>query len=229
MEGYAAWASCYDDDGNPLIPLEGDAVRDLVGPLEGKTVLDLGCGTGRHTLALAEGGARVAAVDQCVAMMSQARCKLAEFPVLWARLALPARLPFRSGTFDLIVMGLVAEHLDDLSSVIRESARVIRPGGRLVLSALHPDRTALGQRARFIDPETGLRRPIATVHRTKDDYRQAIEPYGWGLVEERNLIVHEALANSYPRAARYIGLPLGWVGCWLREGVAMSSLTSRTS
>jgi len=142
LEGYTAWAAFYDDDGNPLIPLEGDAVRDLVGPLNGRTVLDLGCGTGRHTLSFAQGGARVAAVDQCVAMMSGARRKLAGFPVLWARLALPARLPFRSGTFDLIVLGLVAEHLPDLTSVIRESARVTRPGGRLVLSALHPDRTA---------------------------------------------------------------------------------------
>jgi len=217
LEGYAAWASCYDDDGNPLIPLEGDAVRELVGPLNGRTVLDLGCGTGRHTLSVAEAGARVAAVDQCVAMMSGARRKLAGFPVLWARLALPARLPFRSGTFDLIVMGLVAEHLHDLSSVSRESARVVRPGGRLVLSALHPDRTAVGQRARFIDPETGLRRPIATVHRTKEEYRAAIEPEGWKLAEERDLIVQETLASSHPRAARYVGLPLGWVGCWLRE------------
>src|SRR4029077_14817891 len=104
------------------------------------------------------------------------------------------RLPFRSGTFDLIVMGLVAEHLPDLSSVIRESARVTRPGGRLDLSALHPDRTAEGQRARCIDPEAGLRRPISTVHRTKAEYRESIEPEGWRLVEERDLIVPEILA-----------------------------------
>jgi malonyl-CoA O-methyltransferase len=217
LAGYTAWAPCYDDDGNPLIALEAEAVRDLVGPLDGKTVLDLGCGTGRHTLALAQGGAWVAAVDQCLAMMSAARRKLAGFPVVWARLSLPARLPFRAGTFDPIVMGLVAEHLADLSSVIRESAAVIRLGGRLVVSALHPDRTAEGQRARFIDPETGLRRPISTVHRTKEDYRANIEPEGWSLIEERDLIVHAGLVSSHPRAARYVGLPLGWVGCWLRD------------
>jgi malonyl-CoA O-methyltransferase len=216
LEGYTAWAACYDDDGNPLIPLEAEAVRDLTGPLDGRTVLDLGCGTGRHTLTFAAGGSRVAAVDQCLAMMTGARRKLAGFPVLWARLALPAHLPFRTGTFDLAVMGLVAEHLPDLASVARESARVVRRGGRLVMSALHPDRTATGQRARFVDPETGLRRPIATVHRTKAQYREAIEPAGWRFIEERDLIVPASLANTFPRAALYVGLPLGWVGCWLR-------------
>src|SRR5581483_11328891 len=50
--GYAAWASCYDDDGNPLIALEEPAVRAWFGPLHGKRALDLGCGTGRHTAAL---------------------------------------------------------------------------------------------------------------------------------------------------------------------------------
>jgi 2-polyprenyl-3-methyl-5-hydroxy-6-metoxy-1,4-benzoquinol methylase len=93
LEGYTAWAGCYDHDGNPLIQLEGDAVRDLVGPVNGRTVLDLGCGTGRHTLSFAAEGARVAALDQCRAMMSGARRKLAGYPVLWARLALPAPCP----------------------------------------------------------------------------------------------------------------------------------------
>ena len=42
--------------------------------------------------------------------------------------------------------------------------------GRCLLSALHPDRTAQGQRARFIDPRTGVRRHILTIHRTIEEY-----------------------------------------------------------
>src|SRR4051794_28393841 len=52
-DGYAAWAACYEEDGNPLMPLEGPAVAKLFGSVQGKRALDLGCGTGRHTLALA--------------------------------------------------------------------------------------------------------------------------------------------------------------------------------
>src|SRR5437660_845136 len=82
-DGYAAWASCYEDDGNPLIPLEAPAMAALFGPVAGRRVLDLGCGTGRHTLALARAGARVTALDQSPEMMAIARRKLQGCPVEW--------------------------------------------------------------------------------------------------------------------------------------------------
>jgi SAM-dependent methyltransferase len=219
-EGYAAWASCYDDDGNPLIALEGPAMREWFGPLQGRRALDLGCGTGRQTLALVEAGADVVALDLTPEMIARARQKSglrdAAPQVLWVRHALPAPLPFRDATFALAVLGLVAEHLSDahLPDVLAEVARVLAPGGRCLLSALHPDRTAEGQRARFIDPATGLRRPIQTYHRTAADYRAAAASAGLTLAGERALTVPPGLADQLPRARRYVGQALGWVACW---------------
>src|SRR5260370_18036718 len=57
QNGYAAWAPLYDDDGNPLTALEGPAVRSWFGPLVGRLAIDIGCGPGRHTLALVQAGA----------------------------------------------------------------------------------------------------------------------------------------------------------------------------
>jgi ubiquinone/menaquinone biosynthesis C-methylase UbiE len=217
-DGYAAWAPCYDDDGNPLIPLEGPAVRAWFGPLEGRRALDLGCGTGRHTLALAEAGAIVIALDQCAEMMAEARQKVkhAGHSVQWVLHAMPGALPFADATFELAVMGLVAEHIADLEGTLREVHRVLRLGGHCVLSALHPEKTAAGQRARFIDPDTGLRRPITTVHRTTDEYLAAGSAARLVLVGERTLHVPASLARTHPRAERYIGQALGWVACWRR-------------
>jgi malonyl-CoA O-methyltransferase len=218
--GYAAWASMYDDDGNPLTALEGPAVRAWFGPIAGHRVLDVGCGTGRHTLALIEAGAsEVAALDLTPEMLARARFKLPEMAgarVYWVRHALPAPLPFRDATFDLAVLGLVAEHVAHLARALGEVARVLLPGGRCVLSALHPDRTAEGQRARFIDPQTGLRRPITTVHRSAADYLAAGRAAGLKLEGERTLAVPPDLAARLPRAGRYVGRNLGWVACWTR-------------
>jgi len=215
-EGYAAWAACYDDDGNPLIPLEGPAMQALYGSLGGQKVLDVGCGTGRHTLALARAGARVTALDQSTEMLDRARVKLHGHEVQWMLHSLPEPLPFPRGSFALVVAGLVAEHVADLASFLRELARVMRPGGRCLLSALHPDRTAQGQRARFIDPETGQRQPITTYHRTVDDYHAAATAAGLVTVTEQTLIVTPELAGSFPRAAPYVGMALGWVACWAK-------------
>jgi malonyl-CoA O-methyltransferase len=220
--GYAAWAPLYDDDGNPLTALEGPAVRAWFGPVEGRRVLDLGCGTGRHTLALVEAGAaEVVALDLTPEMMALARAKLEVrngAPVRWVRHALPDPLPFRDATFDLAVLGLVAEHVAGLGRALAEVARVLVPGGRCVLSALHPERTAEGQCARFIDPLTGRRRPILTVHRSTDDYLAAARDAGLRLEAERALVVPPELAERLPRARPYVGMNLGWVACWTRPG-----------
>jgi malonyl-CoA O-methyltransferase len=177
-------------------------------------VLDLGCGTGRHTQALVQAGASVTALDQSPEMMALARRKVQDHPVQWLLHALPAPLPLPDGAFALVVAGLVVEHVADLPALLQEAARVLRPGGRLILSALHPERTAGGQRARFIDPETGVRRPITTYHRVIADYLSAASAAGLALVSEQTLVLPPELALSLPRASRYVGLPLGWVAAW---------------
>jgi malonyl-CoA O-methyltransferase len=216
LDGYSAWASFYDDDGNPLTALEGPAVARWLGPLEGRRALDLGCGTGRHTVALAAAGAQVAALDMTPEMLARARAKLPGEAVGWVRHVLPRPLPFREAAFDVVVLGLVAEHVADLARLLGEGRRVLAPSGRLILSALHPERTAEGQRARFIDPQTGRRRPIQTFHRTSADYLEAAAAAGLHLEAARSLVVPAALAERLPRARPYVGRPLGWVACWTR-------------
>lgn len=217
-EGYAAWAPLYDGDGNPLIALEGPAVLNAVGRAAGLWVLDLGCGTGRHALAMAGAGARVVGLDATAAMLDRARRKPGVGSIAWVRGSLPGPLPFEDAAFDRVVLGLVAEHVEPIDRLMIEAARVLRPGGRCVLSALHPDRTAEGQSARFIDPSTGERRSILTFHRPTTAYLDAAAGAGLRLVEQVDLVVPATLAETLPRAARYVGKRLGWVACWARPG-----------
>ncbi len=216
-EGYAAWASQYDHDGNPLIALEGPALFEMIDPVFGKTVVDLGAGTGRHSLPIAEAGARVIGIDSSPQMLwiaAQKSAGLGPQAPLWMQLELPARIPIADRSVDAVIFGLAAEHIQALDRVLQEVVRILRPGGYCVLSSMHPDQLLAGQCARFIDPETGIRSPIVTIPRSIDDYLDIGRSVGLTLQLQKSLGVDETLAARLPRAQRYLGKNLGWVVRW---------------
>jgi ubiquinone/menaquinone biosynthesis C-methylase UbiE len=99
--------------------------------LRGRRVLDLGCGTGRLAVALAERGiAQVWGVDASPEMLAVARGKLPASVGL--RQGRAEDLPFRDGWFDRAAMWLVV-HLVDRPAAFREVARVLVPHGRLAV------------------------------------------------------------------------------------------------
>lgn len=127
-------------------------MQQAVGDVRDLAVLDLGCGTGRHAIWLAAAGANVTAVDFSEAMLAEARQKAAGANIRFLGHDLHEPLPFPSGAFDLVVSGLVLEHLRDLPSFFGESHRVLRSGGRAVVSAMHPAMFLRGSQARFTGP-----------------------------------------------------------------------------
>ncbi len=109
----------------------------------GARVLDVGCGSGRHTAAACRlPGARVLGVDVAAGDLSAARERLQLHDRLgahggsrWDLCAADARrLPFADGCFDLVICAEVLEHVRDHDRVLSEIARVLRPGGDLVVS-----------------------------------------------------------------------------------------------
>ena len=74
-EGYDRWAPFYDQGRNPSVGLKDRQIRKLLGEVRGLRVADLGCGTGRNAIALAEAGAEVTALDFSNEMLAQARQK----------------------------------------------------------------------------------------------------------------------------------------------------------
>jgi len=106
-----------------------------VGRLATGRVLDVGCGTGRVTAALAARGAKAWGVDPSAAMLEVARSRVPRGAGL--REGRAEGLPFRDGWFDAAVCWLTV-HLWDRPRGFAEVARVLRPGGRVAIATFDP-------------------------------------------------------------------------------------------
>jgi len=106
--------------------------------LADKDVLEIGCGTGVHTRLLAESGARVTAIDLTPTAVELTRRRL-ELHGLAAdvREADAERLPFEDASFDFVWSWGVIHHSADTSAIVRQVARVLRPGGRFSFMVYH--------------------------------------------------------------------------------------------
>jgi ubiquinone/menaquinone biosynthesis C-methylase UbiE/DNA-binding transcriptional ArsR family regulator len=99
---------------------------------------DLGCGTGQTTAAIAPFVARVVAVDRSGEMLQAARRRLRDQSNVDIRRGELETLPISDGELDVAIMMLVLHHVPDPAAVLGEAARVVRPGGRLVVCDMLP-------------------------------------------------------------------------------------------
>lgn len=140
MTPYAVYdeiADWYEDEflrrppapGHPL-SLAGH-LDDLLGPGEG-VCLEIGCGTGIHAAHLARLGWTPVGVDVSHGMLRHARARV---PVAQAD---ATRLPLRDGSVAAAVAVMVHTDMPDYPAVLREAARVLRPGGVFVHVGIHP-------------------------------------------------------------------------------------------
>jgi len=208
QEGYDRWSVIYDDELNPLVLLEEPVVHGWLSSPAGLQVADIGCGTGRHSVWLAEAGASVDAYDPSPGMMAKARGKLSPSSVRFHEHGFPDPLPAADSTFDVVLLALVADHIEDLPGMFRELRRVAKPGGTVIFTVLHPAMNLLGLTARFTDPESGTEVRVAAFEHTYADYVMAALRSGLVIEELVERRADAALATKTPRAEKYLGWPL---------------------
>ncbi|MEV0709556.1 class I SAM-dependent methyltransferase [Nocardia aurea] len=115
------------------------AMLRLAGDVAGSRVLDIGCGAGHYGAELLKrGAARFTGVDGSETLLDAARQRLGDDAILH-RHDLERPLTFLADrSFDLVVMALVYHHVTARAQLLAEIRRVLRPGGRLLVSTTHP-------------------------------------------------------------------------------------------
>jgi SAM-dependent methyltransferase len=174
VAGYRVWSRTYDRPGNGLFPIEEPFVHEVVDALPPGVALDAACGTGRHAAHLAARGHRVIGVDSSPDMLAHARARV---PGATFHEGTLDRLPLPSASVDLAVCALALAHLPDLRPAFAELARVLRPGGHLVVTDIHQEAVLLGSvpHVRTADGEPRL---IPSYRHRASDYLGAALPAG---------------------------------------------------
>ncbi len=166
---YDLWAETYDTDPNRTRKLAGQGLRDLELPLDGRDIVEIGCGTGRNTEWLATRTASIIALDFSEEMLRRARSRVSDSRVRFLQHDVRTTWPLADNSADIIIAMLILEHVEHLETVFAEAARVLRPRGDLFICELHPMRQLLGGQAQFTSTQTGERELVpAFLHNISD-------------------------------------------------------------
>ncbi len=153
-------------------PLRVDYIEQQCAGLEGKTVLDIGCGGGLLCEAMAARGARVTGIDMAEKSLQVARLHLHEsgLEVDYRQTTAEAFAAETDSSFDIVTCLEMLEHVPDPASILRAAASLLKPGGRLVLSTINRNPKAFA--LAIVGAEYLLRLLPAGTH----SYRKFIRP-----------------------------------------------------
>lgn len=193
-DAYDDLAPGYDDVTGAAIRehYEWPAVRSLLPELDGAHVLDAACGDGFYTERLVDDGATAVGVDANPEMLDRARERLGDDDRVSPRRAdLTDGLDFLDeAAFDLVVCQLALEHVADWDAVFDGFHRVLRPGGRAVVSTSHPVRD-------YVDAEYGARDHVLADGATYVETERVDRD--WGGEDERFVVpfYRRSLADAF--------------------------------
>jgi ubiquinone biosynthesis O-methyltransferase len=134
-EAYVGWRA--SDIGAMTERLELELILELIGDVSGRKVLDVGCGDGELAVELWRRGAAVVGIDASTAMIDAANGRAKKWSAdIRFQVAVAEHLPFLVEQFDIVTAITILCFVGDAAPVFREIARVLRPGGRIVIGEL---------------------------------------------------------------------------------------------
>jgi len=210
--GYAEWLPTYEKTVAELMDIPLLEALTSVPWASLSSAADLGCGTGRTGAWLRRKG--VAAIDgvdltpQMLAAASETGVyrRLVEGDV--------GATGLEDGAYDLVTVCLVDEHLAELAPLYRESWRLAKAGGLLVLVGFHPHIIMASGMPTHFRSASGEEIAIDThVHLLSEHATSALDA-GWTLVEMRERLVDDYWIKAKPSWERFRSHPLSFAFVW---------------
>ena len=146
---YDKWSDTYDSDDNFTRDLDQAVTKEILMNCRYKSVIEIGCGTGKNTVFLSQIAEKVNAIDFSVSMMEIAKNKVNSANVIFSTGDITKEWIYSDESADLVTCNLVLEHIEKLSFIFSQASRVLIKGGQLFISELHPFRQYQGGKANF--------------------------------------------------------------------------------
>ena len=196
---YNAWAFQYDEDINPTRDLDKKVTIESLSNINFLEVLELGCGTGKNSEWLVTRAHRLVALDFSKNMLERAKNKIKSDKATFIRTDLNENWPVKDNSFDLAVINLTLEHIEDLDHIFDSLFNKLSEGGKCFVSELHPKRQLAGSKAKFFN--MGEEFVLDAFLHDEEDYVQSAERSGLALRVKKDHFKNE---ESVPRLISFL-------------------------
>ena len=191
LEGYNLWANTYNKESNPIKDLSDKLVEKFLPDLEGKNVLDAGCGSGKFCLIAEKNNAsKILGIDLSPKMIELTRPHCLSSELRCDDISIS---PIEKNAYDVIICALVLGHIENLKPALSNILCALKKGGTLIITDFHPFLTMLKSKRTFKDSKSGETYEISHHLHLFEEYFTLFREYD-AIVEE----LKEPLFNESP-------------------------------